>query len=68
MNDRTYRIYDVTITTLNPLHIGTGRTLLNGYDFAVRNDRTYRLNEDAILGSFLSNFLNILRRAKGHNA
>ncbi len=44
-----YRIFDVTITTLNPLHIGTGRTLLNEYDFAVRDGRTYRLNEDAIL-------------------
>jgi CRISPR-associated protein Csm5 len=42
--------YDVTITTLTPLHIGTGTELLNDYDFIVDRDRgkTYRLNVDAV--------------------
>ena len=44
-----YRMYDVDVQTLTPLHIGTGRELLKDFDFAVRGSRTYRLNEDAIL-------------------
>lgn len=44
-----YRMFDVDVRTLTPLHIGTGRELLKDYDFAVKGGRTYRLNEDAIL-------------------
>lgn len=43
--------YKVTLTTLTPLHIGTGQKLLAGYDF-VSDDRqniTYRLKVDTIL-------------------
>jgi CRISPR-associated protein Csm5 len=44
-----YRIFDVEIHTLTPLHIGTGRELLAEYDFVTRSSETLRLNEDAIL-------------------
>jgi CRISPR-associated protein Csm5 len=44
-----YRMFDVEVQTLTPLHIGTGRELLKDFDFAVKGERTYRLNEDAIL-------------------
>lgn len=42
-------IYDVEAKVLSPLHIGTGTTLMQDYDFVVRGKQTYRLNVDAIL-------------------
>lgn len=42
-------VFDVTVRTLTPLHIGDGNELRQGFDFAVWNGRTYRLDEDAIL-------------------
>jgi CRISPR-associated protein Csm5 len=43
------RTFDVTVTLLAPLHIGTGRELMLGYDYAVRNKQTWMLNADVIL-------------------
>lgn len=42
-------IWDVTIRTFSWLHIGSGETLLHGYDYALHNNRTWRLNLDALL-------------------
>ena len=44
-----YTVYDLTVSVLTPLHIGTGRELLNEYDYAIHNGRTWRLNESALL-------------------
>ncbi|HXF69996.1 MAG TPA: type III-A CRISPR-associated RAMP protein Csm5 [Thermoflexus sp.] len=44
-----YVIYSAKATLLTPLHIGSGRELLNEYDYAVYGGRTWRLNEEAIL-------------------
>ena len=44
-----YTLYDVTVSVLTPLHIGSGKDLLNEYDYAIRNGRTWRLNESALL-------------------
>ncbi|MCY4072800.1 MAG: type III-A CRISPR-associated RAMP protein Csm5 [Chloroflexi bacterium] len=44
-----YTIYDLTVSVLTPLHIGTGRELLNQYDYAIHSGRTWRLNEGALL-------------------
>lgn len=43
--------YKATITTLTPLHIGTGTELLNLYDLKQdkQRNKTYRLNVDAVL-------------------
>lgn len=41
--------YDLTISLLSPLHIGTGDVLLHDYDFKVAGQRTWVLNQDAIL-------------------
>lgn len=41
--------YKLTLQTLTPIHIGDGEELRHGFDFVIRNDRTWRLNEDAIL-------------------
>lgn len=43
------RTFDVTVTLLAPLHIGTGRELMRGYDYAVHNGQAWILNADAIL-------------------
>ncbi len=45
--------YDVTLTTLSPLHIGSGQELLRDYDYAVHAGRTWRINEDALLDAAL---------------
>ncbi len=44
-----YALYDVTVTTITPVHIGSGRALLHAYDYVIRNGRTWRINEDALL-------------------
>jgi len=44
-----YLIYNVTITTITPLHIGSGAELLNEYDYVIRKGQTWRINEDALL-------------------
>jgi CRISPR-associated protein Csm5 len=44
-----YVCYDVTVTTITPVHIGSGRELLHAYDYVVRDRRTWRINEDALL-------------------
>lgn len=49
MSDHDYLVYDVTVSTLTPLHIGNGVELLNEYDYAIHNKRTWRINEDALL-------------------
>jgi len=41
--------YRLTLTTLNPLHIGDGVELRKDFDFVVRAGRTWRLNLDAVL-------------------
>lgn len=46
-----YTLYHVRVTVLTPLHIGSGRTLLHGYDYAIHDRRTWRLDEDAILAT-----------------
>jgi len=42
-------VYRLTVTTLSPLHIGDGDELRKEFDFAVHDNRTYRLDVDALL-------------------
>ncbi len=49
-----YILYDVTVSLLTPMHIGTGRDLLHRYDYAIRNGKTWRINEDALLDAVLT--------------
>jgi len=46
--------YQLTLTTLSPLHIGDGDELRYGFDFVINQERkrTYRLNVDAILAAY----------------
>ena len=45
--------YTLNLMTLSPLHVGTGQELLRDYDYAVRNGRTWRIDEDALLDAAL---------------
>ena len=42
-------VYKLTLKTLSPLHIGDGDELKQDFDFVARGNRTYRINEDALL-------------------
>jgi CRISPR-associated protein Csm5 len=44
-----YQLYDAKVSLLTPLHIGTGETLLHGYDYTIHGKRTWRLNQDRLL-------------------
>jgi len=44
-----YVLYDVEVGVCSPLHIGSGETLLQGYDFVTHAGRTWRLNLEALL-------------------
>ena len=49
-----YTVYQVTVSTLTPLHIGNGRVLLHDYDYAIHQGKTWRINEDALLDAQLA--------------
>lgn len=38
------KVYKLTITTLTPLHIGTGRELQRGYDYVTHKGKTWVIN------------------------
>ena len=44
-----YATYHLTITTITPLHIGNGVTLLHEYDYAIHAGRTWRIDNSAFL-------------------
>jgi CRISPR-associated protein Csm5 len=43
--------FQVRVTVLSPLHIGTGSILLRGYDFVTSGERTWVLDQAAILAA-----------------
>jgi CRISPR-associated protein Csm5 len=44
-----YQRFTLKVSTLTPLHIGSGQTLLYEYDYAVYRNRTWRINDAALL-------------------
>lgn len=52
MSEITQQI-DLAITVLSPLHIGSGRELLQDYDIVPHDGRTWRIREDALLEAAL---------------
>lgn len=42
-------VYDLNLNTISPVHIGDGAELRSSFDYMVRGNNTYRLDEDAIL-------------------
>jgi CRISPR-associated protein Csm5 len=49
MPEPQYALFKVTASTLTPLHIGSGRELLNEYDYAIYNKQTWRIDDSALL-------------------
>jgi CRISPR-associated protein Csm5 len=47
------RLYDVQLTLLSPLHIGTGRELQREYDYVTHGDKTWVINADSMLDAFV---------------
>ncbi len=45
---KLHRIYRLTITTLSPLHIGTGNILRQGYDFVTHAGKTWVFDADTL--------------------
>jgi CRISPR-associated protein Csm5 len=43
------RQIEVNITTLTPLHIGTGKKLTKDFDYVTNKKRTYRIREEALV-------------------
>lgn len=44
-----YTLYHLKISTLTPLHIGSGHDLLHEYDYAIYKGQTWRINDAALL-------------------
>lgn len=44
-----YLHFRVKVSLLTPLHIGNGRELLHEYDYAIRNGKTWRIDETTLL-------------------
>lgn len=44
-----YKLYNLSVSVLTPLHIGTGADLLHEYDYAIHAGKTWRINEAALL-------------------
>lgn len=48
MTQKLKQAFHVDISLLTPLHIGSGRELLHEYDYVIRNNQTWIINEDAL--------------------
>lgn len=46
---RLHKTYTLEVTTLTPLHIGTGDVLQRGFDYVVHGERTWVIHGDALL-------------------
>ncbi len=44
-----YRLLSASVSLITPLHIGSGRELLNEYDYVIRSGKTWRINENVLL-------------------
>ncbi len=49
MSKYDYKTYRLKITVLTPLHIGNGREMLRDYDFAEKQGKIWRFDENALL-------------------
>ncbi len=45
---KLHDVYQLTITTLSPLHIGTGNTLHQGYDYVTHQGQTWVFDADVL--------------------
>lgn len=62
------RVYDVTLTLLAPLHIGSGRELLRDYDYVTQNGKTWLIDAAGMLDDFVDQKGNFDTRILGRPA
>lgn len=60
-----YALFRLRITTLSPVHIGSGRELLNEYDYVLHGGRTWRINDAALLDAQPLDDPDLARRLAG---
>lgn len=48
MMAKLHSTFRLTVTTLTPLHIGTGNTLLRDFDYVTHDGKTWVINEDTL--------------------
>jgi CRISPR-associated protein Csm5 len=46
-------IYDLTLSTLTPLHVGSGETLEKDFDYAIFKKRTWVMNTEKVADAFM---------------
>lgn len=62
------RVYDVTLTLLAPLHIGSGRELLRDYDYVTHGGKTWVIDAAGMLNDFVDKDGNFDPRILGRPA
>lgn len=62
------QVYDVTLTLLAPLHIGSGRELLRDYDYVTHGGKTWIIDAAAMLEDFVDAQGNFDERILGRPA
>lgn len=48
MTAKLHSTFRLTVTTLTPMHIGTGNTLLRDFDYVTHDGKTWVINEDTL--------------------
>ncbi|NJO84532.1 MAG: type III-A CRISPR-associated RAMP protein Csm5, partial [Blastochloris sp.] len=48
MTAKLHSTFRLKVTTLTPMHIGTGNTLLRDFDYVTHDGKTWVINEDAL--------------------
>lgn len=62
MKAKLHNTFRLTVTTLTPLHIGTGNTLLRDFDYVTYDGKTWVINEEALADSLLTDDENNLAK------
>ncbi|KAB2903597.1 MAG: type III-A CRISPR-associated RAMP protein Csm5 [Anaerolineae bacterium] len=68
MTAKLHSKFRLTVTTLTPLHIGTGNTLLRDFDYVTHDGKTWVINEDALADLLADDEDNLTKMAAGRPA
>jgi len=68
MMAKLHSTFRLTVTTLTPLHIGTGNTLLRDFDYVTHDGKTWVINEDALADLLADHEDDLAKMAAGRPA
>lgn len=68
MTAKLHSTFRLTVTTLTPLHIGTGNTLLRDFDYVTHDGKTWVISEDALADLLLDYEDELAKMAAGRPA